>query len=116
MSVIQKIRDKYARISVIAIALALLGFILMDAFANKTGLFNNNPGNTLGKVDGNAIDRIKFDQLVKNRETQLTGQGYKLNDMQRQQVMQEVWDNQVNDIVLKEQYDKLGLTVTDKEL
>ena len=35
MSIIQKIRDKYARIAVIAIALALLGFILMDAFVSR---------------------------------------------------------------------------------
>ena len=39
MSVIQKIRDKYARVAVIAIALALLGFILMDAFAGRGSIF-----------------------------------------------------------------------------
>ena len=35
MSVIQDIRDKYARWAVIAIAVALLGFILMDALAGR---------------------------------------------------------------------------------
>ena len=35
MSIIQDIRDKYARISVIAIALALIGFILTDYVKGK---------------------------------------------------------------------------------
>ena len=35
MSLIQDIRDKYAKISVIAIALALIGFILTDYFSGK---------------------------------------------------------------------------------
>jgi hypothetical protein len=37
MSIIQDIRDKYARISVIAIALALIGFILTDYVRGETG-------------------------------------------------------------------------------
>ena len=52
MSVIQKIRDKYARWAVIAIGISLVGFLLMDAFAGRTGLFSESgPGKTLGKVN-----------------------------------------------------------------
>lgn len=64
MSVIQKIRDKYARWAVIAIALSLLGFILMDAFAGRTGLFSDRPTNSLGKVNGTAIDRMQFEEKL----------------------------------------------------
>jgi len=116
MSVIQKIRDKYARWAVIAIAVSLLGFILMDAFAGKTGMFSNSQSNTLGKVNGTAIDRVDFDKKVKLMENQYAAQNYQLNDEQRQQMTQSLWDQQVNDIVMQAEYDKLGLTVTDKEL
>ncbi len=63
MSVIQSIRDKYARWAVVAIALALLGFILMDAFAGGN-VFGGN-STTIGKVNGKEIDYIDFEKKIK---------------------------------------------------
>ena len=60
MSVIQNIRDKYARWAVIAIALSLLGFILMDAFAGRTGLFSGGGSNSVGKINGKSIEYQEF--------------------------------------------------------
>jgi peptidyl-prolyl cis-trans isomerase D len=116
MSVIQKIRDKYARWAVIAIGLALLGFILMDAFAGRTGLFSGQPGNTLGKVNGKSIDRIRFDQRVQEEERARTAQGQELGEDGRQQIMQGLWEQEVSNIIMAEEYEKLGLTVSEKEL
>ena len=114
MSVIQKIRDKYARIAVIAIAVSLLGFILMDAFAGRTGLFNNGPSNTIGKVEGTKIDRQAFQQKVDLFESQYRGQ--QLTEEQKQQIQDEVWNQEVEDIILNKEYEKLGITVTEKEM
>ena len=36
MSIIQDIREKYAKLTVVLIALALLGFILTDYFSGKS--------------------------------------------------------------------------------
>jgi peptidyl-prolyl cis-trans isomerase D len=116
MSVIQKIRDKYARWAVIAIGLALLGFILMDAFAGRTGLFSGQPGNTLGKVNGKTIDRVRFDQRVQEEERARTAQGMELGEDGRQQIMQGLWEQEVSNIIMAEEYEKLGLTVSEKEL
>jgi peptidyl-prolyl cis-trans isomerase D len=109
MSVIQKIRDKYARWAVIAIALSLIGFIMMDAFAGKGSLFNNRGSNTLGKIDGTAIDRIKFD-----REMQIFGAG--TPEDQKAGLIQNLWDYEVNRVVVTNEAEKLGLAVTDKEM
>jgi peptidyl-prolyl cis-trans isomerase D len=116
MSVIQKIRDKYARWAVIAIAVSLLGFIMMDAFAGRTGLFSNKQTNTIGKVNGTSINRLDFEQKIQNQEKAEQAQGYPVDENRRQQIMQAVWDQEVNDVILNEEYEKLGLTVTDKEL
>jgi len=113
MSVIQDIRDKYARISVIIIAVALLGFILMDAFAGKTGLFSNRQSNSLGKVNGKTIDRTEFEKNVLAVERQQQGQ---VDEATREQIRTGLWDQAVNDIIMNEEYEKLGLTVTDKEI
>lgn len=109
MSVIQKIRDKYARWAVVAIALALLGFILMDAFSGPSGLMGGGPSNTIGKVNGNSIDRKNFDKKVEEFLAQY-GEG------SRSQIINGVWDQEVSNILIKEQAEKLGLTVTEKEM
>ena len=116
MSVIQKIRDKYARWAVIAIAVSLLGFIMMDAFAGKTGLFSNRPSNTIGKVNGKSIDRVAFEQKIQNEEKTEQQQGYPVDDNRRQQIVQGLWDEQVTNLIMNDEYEKLGLTVTDKEM
>ena len=65
MSIIQNIRDKYARWAVVAIAISLLGFILMDAMSNRTGgLFSGGRGKTLGSVNGQKIDAEIFAKKV----------------------------------------------------
>jgi peptidyl-prolyl cis-trans isomerase D len=109
MSVIQNIRDKYARWAVIAIALSLIGFIMMDAFAGKGGLFNNRGSNTLGKVNGTKIDRIQFD-----KEMQMFGRN--VPEEQRPSLIQNLWDYDVSKIVVAGEAEDLGLTVTDREL
>jgi peptidyl-prolyl cis-trans isomerase D len=116
MSVIQKIRDKYARWAVIAIAVSLLGFILMDAFAGRTGLFSNRQSNTLGKVNGTTIDATEFSRKVQQEEAMESRQGYEVNDERRQQINEQFWQQQTDDLIMKDQYEELGLTVGDKEL
>jgi peptidyl-prolyl cis-trans isomerase D len=116
MSVIQKIRDKYARWAVIAIAVSLLGFILMDAFAGRTGLFSSKQSTTIGKVNGKTIDVKDFTSKVQAEELAESRQGYEMNDQRRQQLIEGMWDQEVNNVVLTEQYEKLGLTVGEKEM
>ncbi|MGZ8538045.1 MAG: peptidyl-prolyl cis-trans isomerase, partial [Flavisolibacter sp.] len=53
-----------------------------------------------------------FENKIKMRESQYR----ELNDETRTQIMQTVWDEEVNGIILSEEFEKLGLTVTDKEL
>ena len=109
MSVIQKIRDKYARWAVIAIAVSLLGFIMMDAFNGRTGLFGNGQNTTIGKINGIAIDRIEFDKTVQQFVQQY-------GEDSRAQIIKGVWDQNVTNVLVKDQAEKLGIEVTDKEM
>ncbi|HTM91416.1 MAG TPA: peptidylprolyl isomerase [Flavisolibacter sp.] len=109
MSVIQKIRDKYARWAVVAIALSLVGFIMMDAFAGKGSMFNSGRSNTLGKVNGTAINYTDFE-----KQMQILGAG--TPEEQRAGLIQNLWDFDVNNILIADEAEKLGLTVTDKEM
>lgn len=122
MSVIQKIRDKYSRIAVIAIAVALMGFILIDYISGKSrGLFMNSGANSVGRVNGKKIDTREFEQKVTNQEANLQQQykqsGYNLGtEMIRSQAVEQVWDQEVNRILLDDEIDKLGMLIGKKEL
>lgn len=115
MSVIQQIRDKYARWAVVAIALSLLGFILMDAFAGRTRLFGGN-STTLGSINGKKIDVQDFEQRVKAQEAMAQQQGYAMGEEGRQQIIESVWNGEVDQALLQSEVDKLGLTVGKKEI
>lgn len=114
MSVIQNIRDKYARWAVVAIALSLLGFILMDALAGPGagGLFSGN-STTIGNINGKKLDVDQFSRLMAVREESAKTQGM---NMSQQDLLERVWNEEVNNALLEEEYEELGITVTDAEL
>ncbi|GAA4337906.1 peptidylprolyl isomerase [Flaviaesturariibacter amylovorans] len=114
MSLIQNIRDKYARIAVIAIALSLVGFILMDALSGRSNLFSGNE-TTIGEINGEEIDYLDFDKRLKAQEEQYKAQGYDMGD-NRQQLVEGAWNAELMRVLLGEEYKKLGITVSDKEV
>src|SRR4029079_3011206 len=64
MSIIQTIRDKYARLAVIAVAVALVGFILIDYISGRGRSLFNGGSITLGSVNGQKIDELEFEKKV----------------------------------------------------
>ena len=106
MSVIQRIRDKGAWIIFAIIALALIAFILQDGVSRgRSGIFSNT--STVGKVNGKTITREEFEAKL---------QLYSGNGQDRNSLIPQLWNQEVNLIILHQEYDKLGLTVTGKEL
>jgi peptidyl-prolyl cis-trans isomerase D len=114
MSVIQKIRDKYARWAVIAIAVSLIGFILMDAFGNRSGF--GSQSTTIGKVNGKKIDYRDFQRKVQMTEDRNKQQGFDRGDAGREQVINDLWNTEISRTLMKDQVEDLGMTVTDKEM
>jgi len=114
MSIIQTIRDKAAWIIIGAIALALIAFIVQDAFQNRNTFNNNN--NTLGSVDGTDIDAVAFETRYKQVEEQYQAQGYPINEGMREGIRDQIWNEYVQDALLVKRYKNLGIQVSDKEL
>ena len=115
MSFIQDIREKYARWAVVAIALSLLGFILMDAFAGKGSIFSGGPSTIVGKVNGNKIDVKSFNKKVQQREDNKQQQGA-LTEADRRGIIDAVWNEIVNQQLLEAELDKLGMRIGNKEV
>ncbi|MER3498617.1 MAG: peptidylprolyl isomerase [Chitinophagaceae bacterium] len=115
MSIIQTIRDKGAKIAVILIALSLIGFILMDAFTGRSRLFGGN-STTLGKINGKKIDYNDFAKKIEAQEAAYQQQGQHLDEQSKQQLVQNMWDQEVNQTLLTDEFEKLGMEVGKKEM
>lgn len=115
MSIIQDIRDKYAKLTVVLIALALVGFILTDYFAGKSRGMMGGPSNTVGVVNGKKILFEDFSKKVTQTEEAMKAQGYP-PAAASQQALDQAWTQEINQALLSEEFEKLGIAVGRKEL
>jgi peptidyl-prolyl cis-trans isomerase D len=109
MSVIQSIRDKGTWIIFVIICIALIAFILQDGAGRRGSVFSNS--SVITKVNGVAIERGEFEEKLKMQENMYRGQG-----ANREQLIGSVWNQEVETAVLNQEFKKLGLVVSDKEL
>lgn len=115
MSIIQSLRERAAWIISGAIAFALIVFVVEEGLRNKSIFGDSNT--TLGKVNGKAIDRVEFEEKMKNIEDRYTRTyGAPMDEATRSQQRDALWNEYVEDAVTKKIYDEVGLEVTDKEI
>jgi len=114
MALIGDIR-KRSGLLVIIIGIALAAFVLGDLLSNR----NPRQGvNTVGKINGEPILITDYNQNVdENLEARQMNSGKEnLTADEQFQVRQSTWDQMVNETLLAEQVDKLGITVSTQEL
>ncbi len=113
MQIIQSIKDKGGVIMAIFIAIALISFILMDSNSSS----NRPTSNTIGKINGNAVELNQFNKKVKfeeNKQAQQRGQQPSSAELLR--IRDNVWNQVVAENVFYATTDKLGINLTPKEL
>ena len=116
MAVIQKIRNKYGKLAGAIIALALVGFILMDAASGRFGdLFGRNT--SVAKVNGDKIDVREYSQRIKEIETiyPLYSRGRNMDDAMRAQMSEETLKQMIIEKIAAGQCEKLGISTTKEE-
>ena len=106
MSIIQNIRERGSWI-LICIVIALIAFILQDGVGRNNG---NSDINTLGVINGATINKVDFEQKVQNQLQQYAAQG-----AQRGQVINDLWNTEIFSLLIKQEADKIGLSVGSKE-
>lgn len=116
MAIIQKIRDKYAKVAGGVIVLALVGFVLMDATSGGRGGGLFGPSSTVAKIDGNKIDVTDYDKAVSAQEEQMRAQNRPMDENATAQLRDQVLNQMVMDKLTGELNEKLGISVSDVEL
>lgn len=116
MSVLEKIRSKTGLLVGI-VGLALLIFILESLLGSGGALFGRND-TLVGEIAGDKIDYTEFNNKVEEQIAQIMQSNPQANidEKTREQIIDQVWNQMINDRVIKVQFEKLGITVSDDEL
>ncbi len=117
MATLQTIRTKAGLLIAIIIGLSLAAFILGDLFQSGTSFLNRNQLE-IGEVNGESVQYPDFQRKVEE-----LGEIYKQNTQQTQldengwvQVREQTWQSTVQEIVMNEVYEDLGIEVSSDEL
>lgn len=113
MAVIGQIR-KHSGLIIVIVGVALAAFVLGDFLQPR----NQYQVNYIGEIAGEEILAQDFNSKVEEqiqirREQQ---QSDKLSEQDAYQIRQGVWSSMVEEIIMGQEYKKLGLTVTSEEL
>ncbi len=107
---INKIRERSGLLLII-VGVAMLAFILGDLFTSKPGSTAMN----VGEISGENIEAADFQRAVDLQEQAQTEAGQQIDENSREQMRNQVWNQFVRNMVLGEQFEKLGITVTKAE-
>ncbi|MBS3739708.1 MAG: peptidylprolyl isomerase [Psychroflexus sp.] len=103
MAILNSIRKKTA-ILILIIAMALFAFVLSDLI--DTNSFSSEKAvESIGMVGDKKIDRVEFAKSVENYIQQTQGRSTTM------QAVKQVWDAKVQELVLEEEFEELGIEV-----
>jgi len=116
MATLQKIRNKGGLLAVV-IGFALLAFILGDVINSGNRFFGNDQF-IMSEVGGEKIDYRDFqatlDEVIEVNRIFAGGRTPSAEEMQNYR--NQTWEQMVNEIIMNEQYDELGIEVSKTEL
>jgi peptidyl-prolyl cis-trans isomerase D len=116
MSIIQQLRDKSAVLLTGLIALSLIGFLVQDAFIGRSsGLFSERTS-SVGSINGRKVDVMEFNDKVRQIEESNRQQGMASSEVMTQNIIESVWTAYIQEELINEQTEKLGLSFTAKEM
>jgi len=116
MSVLEKIRSRTSLLVGI-VGLALVIFILESLLGSGGALFSNQDLE-VGEINGEKIDYPAFSAKVNEQIAQIqqSNPNTTIDEKTKEQIIESVWSQMINDRVIKLQYKKLGIAVSEDEL
>lgn len=111
MAIIGTIR-KHSGLAVAVVGIAIVAFVIGDVFKRQSNIPD------LAKIDGETILNNAFDAKVKQNEDMLKRQRGidQLSNDESFQLREQTWNEMLEDKILGKQLEKLGITVTEKEM
>lgn len=114
---ITTLREKFGKFIVFAIVIAILGFLVQDAFNSRTG-FMSGKKDSAGSINGHKVSIQDFN--IKNEENtaayKLNAKNPTMDEATLHQIREKTWEDFVYDQTALVEYKKMGLMLGQDEL
>ena len=91
---------------------AFIGLIVVEWGADYSGPGTSDAGNTVGVVNGKTISLQEFQDALRRVARQMPQE----ERAEQAVLVQQVWDYYVREIILAQEYERLGFEITDGEI
>lgn len=116
MATLEKIRTKFGVIAAGVIGLSLVAFIMSDLFDSRSSMFSGSKFK-IAEIAGNSISYQQFDQKVNDLiEIYKLNSGQEVNEQITEGIREQAWEQLVNENIMTEEYEELGLDISSEEL
>ncbi len=119
MAVLNDIREKSPKFIIAGAAVIFIVLIIFDWGLDLTGRRGRGGGTSevLGKVNGKEVNYKQFSELVRRTvENQKKQQNSDVDEETERQIRSQVWNQIVDEMLIEQEIDRLGITVTDQEI
>tara|TARA_B100000959_G_C14975451_1_gene621366 strand:+ start:789 stop:2879 length:2091 start_codon:yes stop_codon:yes gene_type:complete len=115
MAIISTLRDKMGKFLVVVVGFSIAAFVLGDILGPNSSIGNQNQ-NIVGEINGEDIDMIQFNTIFEQLSYNFSlNNGRSPNNQELFGIRDQAWEKLINDISYVEQYNELGLSVSDRE-
>lgn len=115
MTTLGRIRSK-AGLLVAVVGIALAAFILGDLVQGKNN-FSMKDANDIGEIAGQTITYNEFNYRVQEAiDAQQKNTGQSVDESMKDMIVQQIWNQMINEMVMGEEYNEVGVSVSADEL
>ncbi|MBS2213417.1 SurA N-terminal domain-containing protein [Carboxylicivirga mesophila] len=116
MATLERIRNK-SGLLIIVIAIGLLAFLLGDLMSSGDSIFRRR-NMQIAEINGTSVSYPEYQNYVTELEDyyKLNSRSSALDENTSYQIREQAWNQMVQDIIMNEKYDDLGIAVTSDEI
>ena len=115
MAIISTLRDRGGKFLVFVVGFSIAAFVLGDILGPNSSIIGQNR-NIVGSINGEEIDLVRFNAVYEELTYNFSlNNGRSPTQQEVSELRDQAWERLINDISYVEEFNKIGLTVTDKE-
>ncbi len=117
MGVFNTLRVKMGSVLIALIGLSILAFLLTDLLGPSSILLGGGQSNNVGEIAGETVSMQEYQAQVEEFKYNFQmGNNRTPSESEMASIRQQAWDYLIIKIAFQEQYDELGIKVTEEEL
>ncbi len=116
MATLERIRNK-SGLLIIVIAIGLLAFLLGDLMSSGDSMFRRK-NMQIAEINGTSVSYPEYQNYITELEDyyKLNSRSSALDENTSYQIREQAWNQLVQDVIMEEKYDELGIIVTADEI